>query len=259
MAGSKRGWTEVIVRHRGIILTGWVALCAALLPAARNIESVLSVAARVDGSESAVIDDQLAQRFRSPFAHSVVHSHRRTAGDAGNHERSLIPRRPRDTPRRHSRFGRDVRHCRTGRIAPRRTSRAAARRHTSTRGGHATRLPAPRTSLDGRDRTQRRSTPRERRRCTGRRIARATSNAGAAARGIWRADSSAPSGSRWPAWDRHLTRIGERRRARLAALDPAAECRDDDRPRVGDRLLVVNCRSISRRNPCGSRAAPDRP
>ena len=72
MAGSKRGWAEVIVRHRGIILTGWVALCAALLPAARNIESVLSVAARVDGSESAVIDDQLTQRFRSPFAHSVV-------------------------------------------------------------------------------------------------------------------------------------------------------------------------------------------
>jgi RND superfamily putative drug exporter len=60
------------VRRRGIILTAWVVLCATLLPAARSIESVLSVAARVDGSESALVDDQLAQRFHSPFAHSVV-------------------------------------------------------------------------------------------------------------------------------------------------------------------------------------------
>ena len=36
------------------------------------IESALSVAARIDGSESAAVDDQLARRFQSPFAHSVV-------------------------------------------------------------------------------------------------------------------------------------------------------------------------------------------
>ena len=33
---------------------------------------MLSVAARIDGSESATVDSELAQRFRSPFAHSVV-------------------------------------------------------------------------------------------------------------------------------------------------------------------------------------------
>jgi RND superfamily putative drug exporter len=63
---------ERIVRRRGIIITAWVVACVALLPAAHRIESVLSVAARVDGSESALVDDALARRFHSPFAHSVV-------------------------------------------------------------------------------------------------------------------------------------------------------------------------------------------
>src|SRR5262249_10217981 len=59
-------------RHRRWLLAAWIILCVALVPAARSIESVLSVAARGDGSESARGDDQLARRFRSPFAHSVV-------------------------------------------------------------------------------------------------------------------------------------------------------------------------------------------
>lgn len=61
-----------IVRHRGAVVLLWVLACALLVPRARRIESVLRVAARVDGSESATVDEQLAQRFRSPFAHSVV-------------------------------------------------------------------------------------------------------------------------------------------------------------------------------------------
>ena len=64
--------TEAIVRHRGIVALAWIAACLVLLPAARRIESRLRVAARVDGSESAAVDEQLAQRFHSPFAHSVV-------------------------------------------------------------------------------------------------------------------------------------------------------------------------------------------
>ena len=63
---------ESIVRHRGVVALGWLAACLTLLPAARRIESRLRVAARVDGSESAAVDDQLARRFHSPFAHSVV-------------------------------------------------------------------------------------------------------------------------------------------------------------------------------------------
>lgn len=61
-----------IVRRRGIVALVWSVACLTLLPTARRIESRLRVAARVDGSESAAVDEQLAQRFHSPFAHSVV-------------------------------------------------------------------------------------------------------------------------------------------------------------------------------------------
>ncbi|MGH7617057.1 MAG: MMPL family transporter, partial [Gemmatimonadaceae bacterium] len=65
-------FAERVVHRRGVILAAWIVACVALVPAARRIESVLAVTARIDGSESAVVDDQLATRFRSPFAHSVV-------------------------------------------------------------------------------------------------------------------------------------------------------------------------------------------
>ena len=59
-------------RSRALVALVWVLACALLLPRARHLESVLRVAARVDGSESAVVDDQLARRFQSPFAHAVI-------------------------------------------------------------------------------------------------------------------------------------------------------------------------------------------
>src|SRR5687767_12453959 len=62
----------IIVCRRGFMALAWVLACASLLPGARGIESVLRVAARVDGSESAAVDEQLARRFQSPFAHSVL-------------------------------------------------------------------------------------------------------------------------------------------------------------------------------------------
>src|SRR3954468_10058771 len=62
----------LIVRRRGLVALAWIVACGFLLPKARRIESVLRVAARVDGSESAAVDEQLAHRFQSPFAHSVV-------------------------------------------------------------------------------------------------------------------------------------------------------------------------------------------
>ena len=71
MAGFS-GLAGFIVRRRGLILVAWAAVCVALLPSARRVESVLSVAARIDGSESALVEDQLTRRFRSPFSHSFV-------------------------------------------------------------------------------------------------------------------------------------------------------------------------------------------
>ena len=58
--------------RRALVPLAWVVSCLILLPRARHLESVLRVAARVDDSESALVDDQLAHRFASPFAHSVV-------------------------------------------------------------------------------------------------------------------------------------------------------------------------------------------
>src|SRR6476659_8744585 len=62
----------IIVRRRTFVALAWILACVLLLPKARRIESVLRVAARVDGSESAEVDEELARRFQSPFAHSVV-------------------------------------------------------------------------------------------------------------------------------------------------------------------------------------------
>ncbi len=63
---------ERIVRHRAPVALAWLVAGAVLLPNARHIESVLRVAASVDGSESALVDEQLVRRFQSPFAHSMV-------------------------------------------------------------------------------------------------------------------------------------------------------------------------------------------
>ena len=64
--------SATVVRRRGIVAIAWIVACLTTLPAARRIESRLRVAARVDNSESAAVDEQLAERFQSPFAHSVV-------------------------------------------------------------------------------------------------------------------------------------------------------------------------------------------
>ena len=64
--------SQTIVRRRGVVAFIWLVACVTTLPAARRIESQLRVAARVDGSESAMVEEQLSKRFQSPFAHSVV-------------------------------------------------------------------------------------------------------------------------------------------------------------------------------------------
>ena len=65
-------FSVTVVRRRGVVAFLWLVACLTILPAARRIESRLRVAARVDGSESATVEEQLTDRFRSPFAHSVV-------------------------------------------------------------------------------------------------------------------------------------------------------------------------------------------
>lgn len=76
MVGSSRpqpGWfARAVVRHRAWIAGAWMAAGVLLLPAAGRVEHSLDVAARIHGSESAAVEEELARRFASPFAHFAV-------------------------------------------------------------------------------------------------------------------------------------------------------------------------------------------
>jgi RND superfamily putative drug exporter len=71
MAGSER-LAAALVRWRWPVVGGWLLVVSALLPLAATIEHRLTVAARVEGSESAAVEETLATRFGSPFARWVV-------------------------------------------------------------------------------------------------------------------------------------------------------------------------------------------
>ena len=71
MAGSER-FGAAIVRWRWAVVLGWLLVGAALLPLATAIETRLTVAARVEHSESAAVEDVLDARFHSPFARWVA-------------------------------------------------------------------------------------------------------------------------------------------------------------------------------------------
>src|SRR5687767_1816701 len=52
---SSRGFARRIVRNRRWIALAWVVVVGALAPLAGKVEQELEVAARVDGSESAIV------------------------------------------------------------------------------------------------------------------------------------------------------------------------------------------------------------
>jgi len=61
-----------MVRHRAWIAGAWIVAGVLLLPAAGRVEHSLDVAARIHGSESAAVEQELARRFASPFATFAV-------------------------------------------------------------------------------------------------------------------------------------------------------------------------------------------
>src|SRR6266508_3573798 len=63
---------DAVVRRRGLVLVCWVVALGVLAPHAVGVERVLETAARVDGSESARVEAELASRFRAPFAHYAL-------------------------------------------------------------------------------------------------------------------------------------------------------------------------------------------
>ena len=71
MAGFER-LAAGVVRGRWYVVAGWLLVVAALAPLATTIEDRLTVAARVTGSESAMVEEILSDRFDSPFARWAV-------------------------------------------------------------------------------------------------------------------------------------------------------------------------------------------
>src|SRR2546422_496715 len=59
---------DAVVRWRGWVFVCWAGALVLLAPHAVGVERVLETAARVDGSESARVEAELASRFRAPFA-----------------------------------------------------------------------------------------------------------------------------------------------------------------------------------------------
>src|SRR5438034_2143463 len=64
----RMGTADAVVRRRRLVLVLWAGALALLAPHATGVERVLETAARVDGSESARVEAELASRFRAPFA-----------------------------------------------------------------------------------------------------------------------------------------------------------------------------------------------
>ena len=71
MAGSEH-LAAAVVRWRWPVVVVWLVAVGAALPVAGRLEDRLTVAARVPGSESAIVEETLATRFASPFARWVV-------------------------------------------------------------------------------------------------------------------------------------------------------------------------------------------
>ncbi|HUF28035.1 MAG TPA: MMPL family transporter [Gemmatimonadaceae bacterium] len=67
------GLATWLIHRRRLVWAAWLVAGAALLPLARTAEQRLDVAARVEGSGSALVQEILAERFDSPFAvHAIL-------------------------------------------------------------------------------------------------------------------------------------------------------------------------------------------
>lgn len=67
-----RAFPRIVIKKRAWIAATWMAVAIALVPEARHAKTRLEVAARVQGSEAAAVQEELAERFHSPFVHRVV-------------------------------------------------------------------------------------------------------------------------------------------------------------------------------------------
>jgi putative drug exporter of the RND superfamily len=64
--------TRFVVRRRRVVFAAWAVVATVLLPLVPRLEDRLDVSARILGSESASVEEDLARRFESPFARPVV-------------------------------------------------------------------------------------------------------------------------------------------------------------------------------------------
>lgn len=66
------GFPRTVVRRRGAIAAACLLGCGALLPLALRAPEKLDVSARIEGSESAAVEQALHARFESPFARTAL-------------------------------------------------------------------------------------------------------------------------------------------------------------------------------------------
>jgi RND superfamily putative drug exporter len=67
-----RRWPEAVVRLRWPIVVLWILAAIVLVPAARNVENHLEVAARMPSGQAELVRFDLERRFRSPFTDRVL-------------------------------------------------------------------------------------------------------------------------------------------------------------------------------------------
>jgi RND superfamily putative drug exporter len=63
---------SLVVRRRWWVIGAWLLIAGILVPNAGRLERELEVAARIPGSEAVAVQEMLASRFSSPFAHFAV-------------------------------------------------------------------------------------------------------------------------------------------------------------------------------------------
>ena len=72
MTAPGRGFAAGLVRRRRAVILGWALVGTASLPLAGRLSERLDPGTRIEGSESALVEEILERRFESPFARSAL-------------------------------------------------------------------------------------------------------------------------------------------------------------------------------------------
>lgn len=83
---------SLVVHHRGLVVACWAGALALLVPHAVGVERLLETAARVEKSESALVEAELVSRFGAPYANYALLVLRGAPPPSAPNGRELIDR-----------------------------------------------------------------------------------------------------------------------------------------------------------------------